>query len=311
METIQTPKIEFRKVRDFGQLFNDVFRFHKYNFKTIFVCVLLIPGPLFLIAGGFYGYLQSMGSDPSRLIGLGMIKNPMGILSNMLTFMLPYFVLAVLGALASSATIKRYFIIYQERGENNSITVGDIVKHLPADMWRLFYNGLLLVVISIIFLLVLFVIALIPILGMLAIVFGMLILGPPIAYAITAGNYLVLRDEVSIIDGTRKAWDYMRGNFWWTWLIVVVAALIVGIVGAIFGAPMSILTMVNTFSRLSADSVSETSSIVYIILGTIAIFGPQLLVSITTLFSVLAFHSYEELEEGTMLKDKISQIGVD
>ena len=306
-----TPKIEFRRVRDFGQLFNDVFRFHKYNLKTLFVCVLLIPGPLFLIAGGFYGFLQSMGSDPSRLVGMGMLRDPMSVVSMLLSYMLPYFILVLLGSLASAATINRYFILYQQSPENNTIKVGDILKHLPSDMWRIFYNGLLLFLIVLVFMIALFVVALIPILGALAIFVGLIILGPPLSYALMAGNYLVLRDQTSIIDGMKKAWGYMKGNFWWTWLIVVVAAIIVGIMGAIFGLPISALSLGKTLTRFGNETSSDSNSVLYIILGIIAILGPQLLVSITTLFSVMTYHSYEELHEGTAIKDKIDQVGKD
>ncbi len=50
-------KIEFRKVRDFGDLLNATFEFIKQNFKKLFLSLLFIAGPgIFLtgIAAGFY-----------------------------------------------------------------------------------------------------------------------------------------------------------------------------------------------------------------------------------------------------------------
>jgi hypothetical protein len=304
----QTPKIEFRRTRDFGQIFSDVTRFIKFNFKTILVCVLFIPGPLFLIAGCFYGYMQAIGTDPSKIVGFGMFRDPVGAISDIISAMLPYFIFIFLGTLASTATVDRYFILYQERGENNSIGVGDIVKHLPADVWRLFYNNLLLGLVMALIMIPIVFIAMIPILGVVALVIALLLAGPQLAYAITAGSYLVLRDKILITTAISKAWGYMRGNFWWTWLIIVVGALIVGMVGVVFTLPMTILTVLNTVTRMSTHA-SDNNTVLYVVLGTITILGPQLLTPITKLFSVLTYHSYEEAEEGSSIKEKIDQLG--
>lgn len=308
MHNNQTPKIDFRKVRDFGQLFTEVFRFLKYNFKTIFLCVLLIPGPIFLIAGAFYGYLQSLGTNPSNVMGVGIFRDPMSAFTQIMSAMLPYFILVILGSLAASATINRYFILYQERDANNNITVGDILKHVPGDMWRLFYNGLLLMFIVFLIMIPVAFIAMIPLIGFLAIVIALLLAGPQLRYAITSGFYIVLRDKILITKAVSKAWKYMGGNFWWTWLIVVCASLIVGIMGAVFSIPMAIMGMANTFSRISHDVATSNNSVLYVVLGIFAIFGPQLLAPIATLFSVLTYHSYEEGSEGEALKEKINAI---
>jgi hypothetical protein len=304
----QTPKIEFRKTRDFGQIFSDVTRFMKFNLKTIFVCVLFIPGPLFLIAGCFYGYMQSLGTDPSKMVGFGMFRDPFGAMMDIISAMLPYFIFLFLGVLASTATVDRYFILYQERGENNSIGVGDIMRHLPADVWRLFYNNLLLSLVLLLIMIPVVFIAMIPFLGIFAIVISLLLAGPQLAYALTAGSYLVLRDKILITAAFTKAWGYMRGNFWWTWLIVVVGGMIVGIMGALFTIPMTVLTVMNNLTRMTSHA-SDNNTLLYVILGTIAILGPQLLTPITKLFSVLAYHSYEEAEEGMTIKEKIDQLG--
>ena len=83
-------KIEFRRQRDFGQIFTDSFKYLKFNFKSLIVAVLLLPGPLLLIAGGFNGYLQSISSNPSSLLTMGGMSNAYDIITSMLIIMLPY-----------------------------------------------------------------------------------------------------------------------------------------------------------------------------------------------------------------------------
>jgi hypothetical protein len=303
-----TPKIEFRKTRDFGQIFSDITRFIKFNFKTIFACVLFLPGPLFLIAGCFYGYMQALGTDPSKMVGFGMFRDPFGTFAEIISAMLPYFVFISLGVLVSNATVDRYFILYQEREGNNRVTISDIVKHLPADVWRLFYNNLLLILVLILALIPVVLIAMIPVLGVVVLVIGALLAGPQIAYAVTAGSYLVLRDKILITTAISKAWGYMKGNFWWTWVIIVVGTMIVGFIGVVFTLPMTVLTVFNTVTRMSSNH-TDNNTVLYVVLGCITIIGPQLLTPITKLFSVLTYHSYEEAHEGMSIKEKIDQLG--
>ena len=82
-------------------------------------------------------------------------------------------------------------------------------------------------------------IAIIPFFGAFVIIIAMLLAGPQIGYTIAAANYLVLRDKILITVAFQKAWGYMKPNFWWTWLIVVCSALMVGIMGAIFNIPIN------------------------------------------------------------------------
>lgn len=311
MDFYQPPKINFRRQRDFGQLFTDVFKFIKLNFKSLFLCMLLIPGPLLIIAGGFNGYLQSINADPARFFSYGSIRNPMDAIAEMMGIMLPYIFFAWLAALTASATVNRFFVLYQQKETNNSIEVSEIIRYLPGDVWRLFYNGLLLGLVMVAVVIAIVIIAMIPVLGILALIVGILLLGPPLYYALVSGNYLVIRDRILITSAVSKAWKYMRGNFWWTWLIVVVSTMMVGIMGFIFGLPMAIMQIIDNpvFNR-NYDG-GESNLVLYVILGIIATIGPQLLSPITVLFNVLAYHSYEETEEGSGLKDKIDEITLD
>ena len=51
-------KIELRKARDFGQLFNDSISFLRINFKSFFGIIFLLAGPFVMLTGLLMGYLQ-------------------------------------------------------------------------------------------------------------------------------------------------------------------------------------------------------------------------------------------------------------
>jgi len=51
-------KIELRKARDFGALFNDSVAFLRVNFKSFFGILLFLAGPFVLLTGLLMGYVQ-------------------------------------------------------------------------------------------------------------------------------------------------------------------------------------------------------------------------------------------------------------
>ncbi|MDP2386309.1 MAG: hypothetical protein Q8M29_08050 [Bacteroidota bacterium] len=308
-------KIEFRRQRDFGQIFTDSFKYLKFNFKTLMISVLLIPGPLLLIAGGFNGYLQSISSNPASFFTMGGMSNIYDMLSSMLTVMLPYLFFFFLASVVFNAVVNRYLILSQERQEGDTITVSDLMKYLPKDAWRLFYNYLLFTLVSMLVMVGVVLLMFIPILGILMFIFGILLVGPNLMYAVTNSSYLVLRDEILITQAFSKTWRYMRGNYWYTWLLLVVSYLIISIASSIFSLPQIILSTVNTLSRFNPENYGQSDggnySTLFIIFGMIAVLGQFLIMPLLNIFTTLTYHSHEEAEDGTGLKERINEIGLD
>ena len=62
----------------------------------------------------------------------------------------------------------------------------------------------------------------------------MIILFPPLMWQLSV-VYLVKMDEGSgVFQSLGKTKDVLRGNFWWTWVIVVCSSIGIGIAGIIF-----------------------------------------------------------------------------
>ena len=308
-------KINFKKVRDFGEIFNDSFLFLKKNFKSLFKCILFIPGPIILIAGILSGYFQAVVGNPSQLFNPMQMGSTWSIMAQVLYVALPYVLLSCLASMVLFSTIYNYIIAYNNKPAGEVITVSEIGKTIPGSVWRLFYNNLLLLLISLILIIAVGLFAMIPFLGAIGLFFGMIILFPPLMYTITAANYLVLRDKVLITDGIAKAWKYMRGKFWWTWLLVVCVGMIVWVASLIFTLPLSILSIGKMITRMNpADMSTEGNSIntlPYIVFGAIAYLGQQLVQPIIHIFCAFNFSSHEEAHEGTGLLERMDEIGND
>jgi hypothetical protein len=318
----RSTKVVFNRQRDFGKIFTDAFKFFKYNFKNLLGAVLLISGPLFLIMGGISGYMQATGNDIANMFSMRRVMNRSFMsdfdISEFLFVMLIYWLVSIIAYVIYAAIVNRYLILSQQKEEGEKITIAEIMRYLPADAWRLFYNYLLLGLVAIAFVIGMVVVMLIPILGVLAIIVGLLLMGPNLIYALTNAPYLVLKEEILITQAFSKSWRYMRrtGNYWWTWVIIVVTYMIVSIASFIFALPQFILTMVSTFSRLRFDQYGDYSDdgsgigpVWFIVCAMITVLGQHLLMPLLSIFTVLNYHSHEEEEEGTGLMQRIDEIG--
>lgn len=315
MYPLPSRKVDFRQQRDFSGIFSAAFKFFKFNFKTMTLVVLALPGPLLMVAGGLNGYMQARGNDINSMVSAGAMQDPMGMLNEILSVMVPFIILSMLAGLVYSATISRYLILSQQKQEGEEITIGELLRYLPKDSWRLFYNYLLLMLVGSIILLIVVLIAagfisLTPILGTIIIFIGLLLVWFNIAYVTRNASYLVLKDEISILTAIAKTFRYMRGHWWSTWGIVFCASMIIGLASLVFTIPQALYNLGNSLSRMRMETPESDSSITLIILSVIALVGSYTLMPLFNVFCALIYHSHEEETEGTGLKSKIDEIGL-
>ncbi len=310
MYPLPSRKVDFRQQRDFSGIFSAAFKFLKFNFKNMTLAVLALPGPLLMIAGGLNGYMQAGGSDLNSMVGINALQNPMQMITDVISVMIPFIIVAMLAGLVYSAVVGRYLILSQQKQEGEEVTIAELIRHLPKDAWRLFYNYLLLGLVSILVAIGIGLIAIIPIAGIIIIVIGLLMVWPNLSYAIRNASYLVLRDEISILTAIKKTFRYMRGHWWSTWGIIFCASMIIGLASLVFTMPQAVYNMMNTFSRMKADGGDSDNSITLIVLAIIAMVGQYTLMPLFNVFCALIYHSHEEEEEGTALKSKIDEIGL-
>lgn len=311
MNQMPSRKIDFRKQRDFSAVFSDSFKFYKQNFKILALAIMILLGPIIVITAGIQGYLQSQGVVAFTLFNLKSIGYYLNGEEINYYFNLIQFLLTGILSIFSLAIITRYFVLYQAKNEGEEISIQEIMKYFLVDSWRLFYNYLLFMLFVGLIGVGLYVIFQVPVLNWILGVLGFLLVLPNLYYLITASFYLVIRDQILITEAFRKVSSYMRGNYWWTWLTVVTSLFSIGIIGLIFTLPYLIFIMVKTFSR-TVNGVSEVddNSLVYIVLAVVAAIGSHILTPIFNTFCNLHYHSHEEAEEGTGLKSRIDEIGL-
>lgn len=307
-------KIEFRKERDFSSTLGDSLKFLKQNFKPFFGSIILIVGPVILLTSIAYAYMQASVLSSAQ----GKISPFSGdYFLNLGTT----FFLSMLANILLCAVVYNYMGLYYEKPFGEQITVSEVGKRVWNNIGRLIASMVTFTIVAIV---VFFVVALICIgiggaMGVggaivigLTIFAGMAILGPVLFYVVPAGFFVVVRDDVFIFTALGKVKRYLSGNFWWTWLIMVVAFIGLGILQTIFNLPATVMVIMSTFSRLREVSegvdAQDTSSIWLIVFYTLGMFLSTCTYSISHLICAFNFMSHEEKHEGQGLLSRIDEI---
>lgn len=314
-------KIEFRKVRDFGALFNDGILFLRKNFKSYFGTIVFLAGPFILITAILSGYMQSLQTKllANNIFSGFNLGTDMGLFSANFFGTLGIFVLiSLLTTLLTTACICLYFKEYDKASVDGLPLHRNLISpNLAGTAWRLFYNLLLLgVIFSIISLLLVGLLMLlfaIPVLNVLigiAVVIGLIIILPVAIYVIYVAQYIVVRDEVLITDAVNKAIKYVKGNFWWTWLLIVAVGVAITTLVSIFQMPLTIINFTRIFSRAYDPAATGSDhSIMVTVFGALSVVGQLLVVSpVFYTFCILNFYNQEERKEGTGLMGRIDEL---
>lgn len=303
-------KINFRQVRDFGETFNVTVKFLRQNFKLFFQSLIFIAGPFILIsaiAGAFY---QSSAIEISTL-GRVSSGNPLAQYGwSFLIFMLS----AIVSGIVLIGTTFSFMINYMEKGPNG-FSVNDVATKLLQNSGKILSVFFVLTLLSLLIIAVLVGIVIglttaVPVLGILfalAFIFGMLILFPPLMWQLSVVYLVKMQEDKGVFESFGRTREVMRGNFWWTWVIVVCSAIAIGIVGFVFTLPQMVYQMILLFSHIK-DGSGETP-LAFLIVATICTFCSTLLYS--ALYVINAFHYYSlaEAKDGVGLMERINEIG--
>jgi len=313
-------KIELRKVRDFGQIFNDGIAFLKKNYKSFFGSILVLAGPFIILTGLLSGYMQSIQSKlmmGSLFSNLRMGSNAGLLSANFIGTLSIFILISMLTTLVTTACVCLYFKEYDKAPQENLPVNRSIISpFLAGATWRLFYNlllmGLIMMVGGLILAGVFAVLFMVPVLNVLvgiALVIGLLIVIPILIYLLYVTNYIIIRDEVLVTEAFGKAFRYLKGNFWWTWLLMVAVTICVGTLASLFSLPMTIISFSQIFTRAYDPASAEAgNSIVIVIFGALSMVGQLLVVSpLLYTFCIFNYHNHEERTEGTGLMSRIDE----
>lgn len=309
MSTLQ-QKIDFRQSRDFGELFNATIKFLRQNFKPLFKSLLFIAGPFIIVSAIAAAFYQS------NMFSFSSLVRNSNMLSNIFTpayFILIFF--SILGSLVLMGVVYEYMLLYAEKGPGQ-VTPADVGRKLLADAWKIISTFLVLFFIGVVFIIFIALIiggigAGVPGLAILLaffLIIGMVILAPPIIFVFSSTYLVRIHESLGVMQSLERARSMMKDNFWWTWLIMVCAYLIVMVLSLVFSIPQMFLQFMVMFN--SAKGIEgSTLETVFMVVSSVGTFGTSMLYAIYIVITTLHYFSLVEKKEGVGLFARIDDIG--
>ncbi len=321
-------KIYLKKVRDLGGVFSATFGFIKQNFKTLYGSLLFFAGPFLLVAAVVSANMFGSNLGMSTLLkGGGLTSFYAGLIGSYAIMMSVMFV----GITVYNVVLTKNLLENEKLQSGEQLNLSHSTTNFFPDFWRVLGNTLLLILVSVIFIVVivfifagLFALAggggsgnttgviVLLVIFFLALFVVMIIFGPIISFIPLAALYVCQRDGLPIFAAIKKVLYYLKGNFWNTWVIVMVGFLTYAIMAAIVQIPMFIVTIISTFSRIKMNgdySAGDNSTSILIIavvsICTLLSHGVRVLFSLMVIYQ---YNSLEEKKEGVSIIDKINQI---
>ncbi|GAA4302316.1 hypothetical protein [Compostibacter hankyongensis] len=280
-------KIELRKIRAFGDCFNDTFQFIKLGFPNLLKIFLLICGPVMLaeaILRGYYSYGQL-----SLFKILGQVGTP-AYSRNVLSLFTPlYFVMLLMFFLLwvlMETVISAYMLLYEQKsGVHPDIS----------EVWLLTRRYI-------------FKAALFSIPKLVLTLIGTLFcLAPGIYFWVV---FTPLVPVIMMEGGTfsrvfNRCFSLVRYQFWSTLGIYAVAYLIYSFSSMVIS--VSVSAVVGILSYLTVKNVSTTISMISSVLTIFA----YLFYMVFYVAVVLQYYNLAERSDGTGLLKQIDEIGKD
>ncbi len=288
------PVLVLRKIRDFGERISDTLLFLKLNWKNLFLlyAVFVIP---FLLLGTFFG--ASSFGDFFTKISKGGLSRPGDF------FRLDFFlaILLFMLAIASYATaIYSYMRLYEEKGGVKP-TLSEVGKIYVAKC--LSNIGYALLIIMIMFAGVFA--AVIPILGVLAYMFGLIYFLINLCVLFPSNT----SEDKPFGSAFIRSFYLVKNRWWFTFGYSIILMIIYYFFSYIIQFIVMIIFGISSINFIDPDGVSSdfTKKLMYVLgLATII---QQVFYLIVHVGLGVHYYSLREEKEGSGLEQRLEQLG--
>ncbi len=277
---IQTEKIEFRKLRDFGELINVTFEFLRQNLKKLGLSVLFIVGPLALITGIIGGIYNA-----SRFNNLSALK----LFSfNWPLLLLHYFFILITAHLLVTVTYSYVFLYFEK--DYSAIEVSDVFQKTK----EFFF----------------------PFLGISIGVFVAVLIGtalfviPGIYLSITLSTIYAVKmiEGKGFFDAFERCRRLIKDNWWFTFGLILIFAVIQYFFSFILQVPMAIVNFVGMLHSVNKGAAGTGISEIYVIITSLFYMISFFFYTIGIIGIIFHYFNLVEQKEARGLMQKLNNI---
>jgi hypothetical protein len=281
--------MEIRKSRDFGEIISATFEFLRIHFKSISLSLLFYAGPFSFIGGVGYGMMNGKLFDYS-LLTEGSISS----IINLVIFGSIFYVFLLLATMMSILIVNTYIDLVEKSESKAPIPHNEV--------WNIAKERIGVTIVT-------------SIASFLMIAVGSLFcIIPGIWFLMPLSMIYILRFQepnLGLVDAIKRSFFIIKDNWWMTFGVYIVIAMIVGIMAQIFSLPTFVMTLVTGLTMTSdpSGSYSIVMTILNVFFGIVYTVGTLLLSSITYIAMGFQYFSLVEQKDPVSLLKKIEAIG--
>jgi len=275
-----TEKVEFRKIREFGEIIGDTFLFIKQNFKPLMKAFFIICG-LFIIAGIISLVMQK--TQTRQFSGNGWYSTYTTTLLSWEYLLLC--VVSVINYVSMYITILSFIGIYIQKG-NVAPTMEEVWSYFKFFFFRVLGSSLLLSM----FLVLCFAACIIP--------------GIYVFPACTLFYPVMILENGSFGNSFERAFKLIKNEWWITAATLFIIYIIFYVTSLVVQMPAFFLQMLGTFTN-GERAINQTYQIISACLTYVA----QVFTIIPIVASALIYYNLVERKENTGLFDRMNNLG--
>lgn len=281
-----SEKLEFKKLREFGDIINDTFLFIKQNFKPLLKVLLYFCG-FFILAATVAAAMQQLEAK-QLTIAAADERNPFGFTRFKQIFTWNYLLLFVFSIASTGAmyvSVLSYIAVYIQKGK---------VAPAPDEIWAYFKYYFFRVFFSSIgltfFLVFCFLFCLIP--------------GIYVFPAVSLFFPVMIMENTSFLYAFNRSFKLLKDQWWVTAGSILIIYVIAYACMSLVSMPVILLTMISVFTK-GPKGLSDT----VIILSAVLQHLSYVFMIVPMIGSTLCYFNLAERQESTGLMDRINQLG--
>lgn len=278
-------KVEFRKLREFGELIGDTFLFMKQNFKPLMKAFFALTG-IFIIGGiisSMIAQLQLVGI--AQAAGTTFDDSPRTMFYNVgFTYILSI-IFALLTYTSMYVSILSYIALYIEKG-NIAPNVDEVWAYFKYYFFRMMGSGILLVI----FFMLCFILCVVP--------------GIYVYPALTIFAPIMILENGSFTHSFDRSFKLLKNEWWITAAVILVINLIFYAFSTMVQLPAIIIAMVGAFTQ-----GERTITNVYAVISSISQHISYIFMIIPIICSSLIYFNLVERKENLGLFQRMDSLG--
>ncbi len=289
---MEKTNINFKQVRDFGEVFNATFAFIGQEFKLLGKAILYFVLPVLVITAilnVLIGIEQQKFLNEFSTMDPSDISNPFSMMGNTYKYAGLMMLVYIVAMTSLICTVYGYIKLYVTKGKDQ-FTLGDIWQQVAKYFLPVLGTSI--------------VVGIITFIGLIFCLIPGIYLGVSLCLIYMA----LLYEEKGFGDAFSRSFELTKEKWWLTFGILLIAYILIYIISILLSIPSILMGFKSLFTNFKNPAQPLNLTTGYYIMNSITSLISYILFTIPYVAIAFHFFSLREAKERPSLQEKVDQI---